>query len=178
MSRRATEAEQAECRRVGCEPAAWRAGCPLHGFPALIERIDGAKGDLKGIMVEAATKHADVRDHLSGTPGFWESQAVRAELALLALTAPAPILLLEALRSQLRATVEPGTVEAIEPAGAQPTDRELRAARVIGSLVSFVTTFTDSAGRYEGQRAEVLGDAETWFEGVDWDEEVSHEEVC
>ena len=130
MSRPSTEDEQAECRRVGCTPESWRAGCPLHGYPALIKRIDSTKGDLKGIMVEAASKHADVKGHV-GAPGFWESQAVRAELALLALAAPAPLLLLEALRSQLRAKVEPGAVEEIRPTPDQPTGREVSAARLI-----------------------------------------------
>jgi hypothetical protein len=102
--RPSTEAERAACRNSGCSSESWNAGCPLHGFPALLRKIDNAKSYLKGIMAEAALKHAAVECH-DGSPGFWESQAVRAELALLSLTAPAPILLLEALRSQLRAKV-------------------------------------------------------------------------
>ena len=102
--RASTEAERAACRSAGCGPESWNAGCPLHGFPALIRKMEDAKSYLKGIMAEAALKHAAVECH-DGAPGFWEAQAVRAELALLALSAPAPLLLLEALRSQLRAKV-------------------------------------------------------------------------
>jgi hypothetical protein len=102
--RPSTEAERAQCRRLGCGPGNWIDACPLHGDDAceLLARIESAKSRCKTIMVEAKKKHADL-----GAPplSFWEGQSVRAELAFLALTVPAPQLLLESLRTQLRKRV-------------------------------------------------------------------------
>jgi hypothetical protein len=70
--RTATEDEQAECRELGCGPDSWRAGCPLHGFPAALDAFEKLPEALERVV-----KQLDGIDH-----PFWNERRKRAEAAV------------------------------------------------------------------------------------------------